>query len=688
MESRFYKKVLLLLAGAFFFSAFSQAYASPFEDKIVANNKNLAFSTKPVEVEKYTKDLKHALVKEYNFYKKQDNYKEATEALYGVLNLTKKDSFWYSFYQKRLDKALTKADINLQDSDYLLETAWNLNNKGRMNSAKYLLDIYKKTQDLNWKYYEILGDNLFLTCDFKGANEAYLKSLDLRENNKYLNLKLATSYEKMGQGNLAVEVYRKILSNNDEEIAQEIIKLFEAKLNADNENQNYYEILGSAWLVLGDNQKTEEYYNKALEIKPDDIFLRYLFAGYLHQIGENEKAIEVYDSILNYDIYELQIRAGKAKCLKKLGKEKEAIKEYQAILLFYPNSPQAKFGIYEILNGKKSDLEILKAFYPLNKNFEPSSEFIVEFADNILLLNDRKGAERFYSLAYSKNNKSKQVLVSLYNYYELINNQEMAKNIADEAYKLFPNDSKIVDIYANIHKTLIEKKNALALEYISKKQYKLAIETYEQIIPKDDRIYFAIANCYNMLDDTKSAIEYFEKAISFNPKNFDAYYSLAILNFKKDDLKLAEAMLKKALTISPENKNASVLLKTIVQKQVDKILNIAYQYHERKDYKSADSTLAEGLKNYPKESQLYYYKGLNKEASGDILGAIQEYRFAVKVDKNCSIAYYSLGILLEKVDNKKAALEAFETYLSHNTDDTNRNKYAKERVEVLSKECY
>ena len=87
MESRFYKKVLLLLAGAFFFSAFSQAYASPFEDKIVANNKNLAFSTKPVEVEKYTKDLKHALVKEYNFYKKQDNYKEAIEALYGVLNL-------------------------------------------------------------------------------------------------------------------------------------------------------------------------------------------------------------------------------------------------------------------------------------------------------------------------------------------------------------------------------------------------------------------------------------------------------------------------------------------------------------------------------------------------------------------------------------------------------------------------
>ena len=117
-------------------------------------------------------------------------------------------------------------------------------------------------------------------------------------------------------------------------------------------------------------------------------------------------------------------------------------------------------------------------------------------------------------------------------------------------------------------------------------------------------------------------------------------------------------------------------------------MNEVYQYHERKDYKSADSTLAEGLKNYPKESQLYYYKGLNKEASGDILGAIQEYRFAVKVDKNCSIAYYSLGILLEKVDNKKAALEAFETYLSHNTDDTNRNKYAKERVEVLSKECY
>ena len=264
----------------------------------------------------------------------------------------------------------------------------------------------------------------------------------------------------------------------------------------------------------------------------------------------------------------------------------------------------------------------------------------------------------------------------------------MAERLVNEAYKLYPNDQNVVKAYANLNKTEIDKKNSLALDYISKKQYKLAIETYLQVEPKDDGIYFSIANCCNMLDDTKSAIKYFKKAIEFNPKNFEAHYSMAILNYKKGDLNSSEEMIKKALEIDNKNPNAIVLSKTIIQAQIDRILNEAYVYHEKEDYKKADEVLSAGLKKYPRESQLYYYKGLNKEAMGDILGAIQEYRLAIKVDSNCSIAYYSLALLLEKVDNKKGALEAFETYLSHNTKDAERNKYANERVEILSRECY
>ena len=52
------------------------------------------------------------------------------------------------------------------------------------------------------------------------------------------------------------------------------------------------------------------------------------------------------------------------------------------------------------------------------------------------------------------------------------------------------------------------------------------------------------------------------------------------------------------------------------------------------------------------------------------------------------MSYYRLGILYEQINEKKKALEAFEAFLSKNTELAEHNSYALERVEILTREVY
>ena len=45
------------------------------------------------------------------------------------------------------------------------------------------------------------------------------------------------------------------------------------------------------------------------------------------------------------------------------------------VLALYPDSKQAQIGIFKLFSGKKRAEEIVKLFYPLNKNFAPNADF-------------------------------------------------------------------------------------------------------------------------------------------------------------------------------------------------------------------------------------------------------------------------------------------------------------------------
>ena len=94
------------------------------------------------------------------------------------------------------------------------------------------------------------------------------------------------------------------------------------------------------------------------------------------------------------------------------------------------------------------------------------------------------------------------------------------------------------------------------------------------------------------------------------------------------------------------------------------------------------------MKKIPDNAELYYFKGKNKEDAGEVLSAIREYESSIKSNSEFTMSYYRLGVLYEQINEKKKALEAFETFLSKNTELAEHNSYALERVEILTREVY
>ncbi len=686
MLSKIYKIAFLLLFFAFANSVYAE---TQYDTKLQKAQEGYMQAEDNTQLVKYRNDCKKLYLKNYSYYKKTGEYDNAAKSLMGALSFMKPDSREYLKNEKRLNEILSKANILFDTDEDKLNLAWALNKENNNYPAKYVLSKISEAQFDNYKFHEISADVFFAIKKYNLAEESYSKSLSLNEKNNFLNLKFALFYDFRGEQAKACEQYRLALEGvQDANIIKTIISIFEDKISREPDNQNAYEILGTAYALIGENAKTYSLYSKALEIKPDDVFLRYILANFLHNIGQSERAIEIYNSILDNDIYEQQIRAGKAKCLTKLNKRKEAMKEYQSILLFYPNSLEAKYGIYQILKDKKEPLQIMHAFYPLNTNFRPSAEFIANFADELLILKKMEEAEKYYLLAYSVNEKSKQVLVKMYNFYALQGKDEIAEGFIEKAYSLYPADKKVIEFYTLANKSLIDKKVAQALSYVNEKQYKKAFDTYNQISPKSDEIYFAMANCMKMAGDNKLAIENYKKALEINKDNFGATYALAMAYYEKNDLDNARDYLQKSLKIDSKNVPAKTLLDVVVQKQTDDILNAAFEQNDLKNYKKADEIISQGLKKIPDNAELYYFKGKNKEDAGEVLSAIREYESSIKSNSEFTMSYYRLGVLYEQINEKKKALEAFETFLSKNTELAEHNSYALERVEILTREVY
>jgi|GEM_PF-1479385 len=629
------------------------------------------------------------LSKRSNKYYFRKDYENSADDLRTILFflLGKEKTAQYSKYKKRLDKVLTKMCFDTSPENRL-EVAKNLYLEGKYFASAYEFVILAEEGYELAVCYEYLGDNSVCLGKSKQALIYYQNSLKL-DSSASVNFKLAKLYDAYQEEDQALEKYNTAIAlGANEDILCEIVEIFTRKIENNSGNPSYYETLGQAYQALGEYSKTYPLYQRAIQLNPNDIFLKYALGGLLHEMGQYQNAINVYDAILKDNPYESQIRIGKAKCLRASNRTNDAIKEYQIVLAIYPDSKSAQYGIYNILSPRLGMEGAVANFYPLDSEFKPDSNFYLEFARFLDKQGDYKAATQAYELSIDKSKINAPAYLELYDLYVTQNNQAKAYETAQEGHKNLPKDVKIRKIFEEVNKDSTLKKNSLALSYIQNKEYTKAIMLYEQITPKTSAVYSAIANCYKMAKDYDKALAYYNSAIRVDAANSDLYYNMAIVYIDQKDFLKAEENLQKSIGLDKNNIKSVKLLNYVGQKNVADAINAAFSYFEKKDYDKARNTLFVALKKYPKDAQLYYYIGQTYEIQDKFPEALENYRATIKLNRNYDAAYYSMGAIFEKYGRGKEALEAYERFLAGDSTDKEMIKYAQERVIELSKRYY
>ena len=657
--------------------------------KIYALEQQLRQNEDPDTIKKYVNTQK----RRSTYFKifKRDNI-EACDNLRAALYFLRqnKNSQEYKDTLAKLNSLIEKSGFQNDDSNRF-EIAKNLFLEGNYYASAYEFEeLFEKGYECA-ACCEYLGDiELKINNDKTCALPYYKKSVEFNPNNASALFKIATILNDINKTDLALEYYTRAINlTDDPEILKKGIAVFTKAVRRKPKNANLYEILGTTYEKTGDYKKTYELYQRAIYLNPKDIFLKYRLGGLLYETKQYPQATRIYDNILRDNLYESQIRAGKAKSLLALGQTNAALKEYQVILAIYPESKQAKYGIYEIFKDKKDPDFIIDNFYPLNEDFKPSSEFYAEFAELITSLDgSNKDAIYLYKKAIEKDPKNANAYLKLYEIYELKGEDSLAAELIKKAHKELPKNEEISKVFFYLNKSTDAKKDELALNYLKKSEWAKAIKMYEQIEPKTSQVYVAIANCYKYLKNYNKAVENYKKALELDGTQSDTYYSLALVYLEQKSPKLAQSMLLKAIELDPRNVKAIKLSNYLRGQVVTNLLNEAYTYYDKKDYEKALNVTNDIVKRYPQDSQAYYYRGVILEAMQMYPQAIKDYRTTVKLNRTFSLGYYSLAKAYEKIGKERDALEAYEKYLSGNPKEEELIKEAEKKVIELGEKYY
>ena len=514
---------------------------------------------------------------------------------------------------------------------------------------------------------------------------------------------------------------------------------------------NLYEALGEIYKKQNKKMDSYIAFAKAIQINPKDIFLKYQLGDMLFCDCKDREAVTIYDDILKDYPNDTMIRISKAKALANEGNLLSADKEFRQVLNINPNSPSAIYGLYKIYERKLPPDKILEKIYPNKANLTANKKEYLNFANFLAEMNDEKGSLNFkkYVSKLDEIEKEKQLAKSRALEIERLKQEKIKQEKLKQEEKLKlqkENEAKkLAQIEANKkakeleqrkktqeeiqkakekqkeleqnkkaqlekqkqeqHKKQLELNEKKQKEYENKviqqerqkaitknpkkyNEYKATIDKYLKMTPKDASIYVAIANTYKLMGEPTSALQNYREALKLNPTDSDIYYNLGLTYMELNSFQTAKANLIKAVNLNKENEKAINLLAFVNQKIITQTINNAYELFEKKEYIKASAILDKGLKNYPKNAQMLYYRALVYDAMNRNAAQIIDLQKAIEYDPGYYMAYYQLGKAYEKIKDEKSALVAYEKFLSTEPEEKDLINEVQKKVIALGAKYY
>lgn len=390
-----------------------------------------------------------------------------------------------------------------------------------------------------------------------------------------------------------------------------------------NFKEKSYEQIADIMKVLGNDPKSGEYYQKAIDLKPDDPGLRLKHARVLDRLEQNDAAAAEYNNTLARGgddpeiLYSLE-RIYRQKLaqtpndpatitnlgaiLQKENKFDEALQYYTQASQIDPANVTTRLNVGTLYQQKKSYDSAIAAYDSILFLYPNHLEANLYKAQCLAAMGQKDQALAGFKTVLTINPKNQEAKAQLFE--TLKATMTPAQMMAYLSPNGTPDKSTLDDMY------------------------NYAIELHKQ----------------NKFDD---AISCYNEVLKFRTDNPEVYVNLAIAYKQKNDFANAQQVLQGAKAKFPNNKPIADNLQALAQEAESGKFDEASKYYNSGDYQKA---LAAYQSVQPPSFDSLSgiaasYKGLNNNAL-----AIEYYKKALNLSTNSDVAYY-IGVLYSEKED-------------------------------------
>ena len=397
--------------------------------------------------------------------------------------------------------------------------------------------------------------------------------------------------------------------------------------------------------LLGNEQRSADYYNTALTLKPTDSLLRMKYARTLDKLGRYDEAVEQYNNALAYSKNDMEVLYALERIyLKKLAQT--------------PSDAELNANIGAIKQAQ-GDFDAALSYYAKAEQINPSN---VNTRLNVGTLFQQKKD-------YLKAIKSYDSVLTLYP------DNVQANLYKAQALSEMGNKKEALDLYKKV--LSVDPANVIAKnEMIKVMQAALSPDEYIAYLSQNSEDITMQNSLYDYAvklhkdNKTEDAIKAYKSVIKAGSKNVDAYVNLAICYAAVNDYKNAQNILNTAKSKFPGN---NLVLKTLKDVEADTIstaLATASKSYENKDYQSA---ISQYLAIEPATEDSLLGLAASYQALENFSKAIDYYKKAETLaPKNAEIPYY-IGYLYSEQQNWKDAELYLKKSLTLNPESEAKN---------------
>lgn len=394
-----------------------------------------------------------------------------------------------------------------------------------------------------------------------------------------------------------------------------------------------FEQMGDIMKLLRNNQKSVEYYRKAVALAPEDTKLRLSYAKMLDLCGQEDDAVREFNTLLTQTdenpevLYSLEriykkkldknpsdanVTTNLGAILQKQGKLDEALTYYAKAEYLDKTNVNARLNAGTLYQQKKDYNKALEAY------------------DSVLLL-------------YPKNT---QALTYKAQAFVEMGKEKDAQALYEKVLAIEPNNDT-----ANYGLKNLLRKTLSANEFV---QY---IKEHSVSGKPADELYLYALDLHKE-NNLEEAISIYKQVIEMAPTNAEVYVNLAIAQSQIKDYDGAISVLKIANAKFPENEQVKETLHSIQGEINDTKLTKANEYYNNGKYEHA-------LKIYnmitPKTEDILFTIATCWQNLNNIPEALNAYRQAFEINpNNADTAYYIATIM---IDNNISQIDGL-TYLN------------------------